>query len=90
MGLGTTRLKNSQHLEYAASHQMTLVTHNRDDYVVLAQEYERTGRDHYGIVVAKQLPIGELRRLLLRLLDSVTADEIKNNFRFLSDFAERA
>lgn len=87
--VGQQGWKDPQQLEYAVSKRMALLTHNRDDYIPLAQEYERTGRDHYGIVVSKQLPIGEMRKLLLRLLDSVAADELKNNFRYLSDFADR-
>ena len=87
--LGQQGWEDPQQLEYAVSKQMALLTHNRDDYIRLAQEYERTGRDHHGIIVSRQLPLGEMRKLLLRLLDSVTADDMKNNFRYLSDFADR-
>ena len=43
-----------------------------------------------GIIVTEQSGIGEVLRRLLALLDSVTADEMKNTFRYLSDFADHA
>jgi len=86
---GQERWKDWQQMEYAVSNQRAILTHNRDDYIPLAQEYARTARVHYGIIVSKQLPIGEMRKLMLKLLDRVTADEMKNAFRYLSDFADR-
>ena len=48
------------------------------------------GREHAGIILSVQMPIGGLLKRMLRLLDQVTADEMKNNLRYLSDFADRA
>jgi hypothetical protein len=41
------------------------------------------------IVVSQQIPLGELQRRVMRLFDTVTADEMKNNLRNLAEFAER-
>ena len=74
---------DARHLAYAAENGRALLGFNRDDYIVLDHEYRQSGREHYGIIIAKQLPIGELARQVLRLLDSVTADEMKGTFRYL-------
>ena len=41
---------------------------------------------HYGIVVSNENPQGELKRRVTKLLESVTAEELKNMVRFLQDF----
>ena len=79
----------AEQLAYAASTRRAILTHNRDDFILLAQEYAEAEREHYGIVVSEQLSVGEIERRVLRLLDQVTAEEMKNAFRYLSDFADR-
>jgi len=79
---------DEKHLTYAAENQRALVTHNTKHFSPLAQKWEGAGRDHYGIIVSEQVGIGEVLRRLLRLLDSVTKDEMKKKVRFLSDFAD--
>jgi predicted nuclease of predicted toxin-antitoxin system len=80
---------DAEQLAYAASTRRAILTHNRDDFILLAREYVEAGREHYGIIVSEQALIGEMQRRLLRLLDQVTAEEMKNTFRYLSDFADR-
>jgi hypothetical protein len=80
---------DAKQLAYAAENQRAILTYDLGDYPPLAQEYFEAGRDHFGIILSEQLPIGELRRRMLRLLDRVTRDEMINNVRFLSDFADR-
>ena len=55
----------------------------------LFDEYWWTGKEHLGIIVSEQLPIGELLRRVLRFLNTVTADEMRNNYKNLGEFAER-
>lgn len=57
---------------------------------LLDDEEWNAGRPHSGIVVSDQIPLGELQRRVLRLLDTVTADEMVNNLRHLAEFAERS
>jgi predicted nuclease of predicted toxin-antitoxin system len=68
-------------LEYAASHHKTLLTHNRADFEVLAQQYFSLGRTHSGIIIAiRRSPYEILQRLLII---QVTADEIINQIRYI-------
>ena len=56
---------DSEHLEYAASHALTLVTCNRRDFLALHWDYLK-GMPHSGIVIVNQhIPRGERVRLLL-------------------------
>ena len=82
-------LDDEPQLEYATSQGRAILTHNQQDFAPLHEKWQREGREHAGIILSVQIPIGELLRRTLNLLNQVTADEIHNNLRHLSDFAER-
>jgi hypothetical protein len=62
-------------LEFAASESRVLVTHNRRDFELLAQEYFANGLKHAGLVVAVRRPPRELTMRVLALLNRNTSDE---------------
>ena len=76
-------LSDAEQLAYAAGHGRTLFSFNAADYIALHLAYLNEGREHAGIVVSKQVPIGETVRRLLVLLNQVSADEIRNQLRWL-------
>jgi hypothetical protein len=81
-------VSDEKQLEYAASLGRTLLTHNRQDFAPIHERWLREEREHAGIILSTPIEIGELLRRTLRLLDQVTADEMRNNLRHLNDFAE--
>jgi len=81
--VGNTGLSDSEQLAYAVAEKRALVTFNVVDYVKLNKEYLLLGKDHYGIVVSSQLPIGETIRRLLGLLNKLSADRLKNTLLWL-------
>lgn len=87
--VGNAELGDSEHLAYAASQGRAILTYNVKDYAPLLDEYWWTGREHHGIIVSEQLPVGELLRRVLRFLNTVTADEMRNNYKNLAEFVER-
>lgn len=74
---------DADQLAYAVSRQMALLTHNRDHFEALAQQYFAAGRAHYGIIVAVRRPPYELARRVLTILNHVTADEMENQLRYV-------
>ncbi len=87
---GRRYLDDEPQLEYATSEGRAILTHNQRHFEPLHRKWASEGREHAGIILSLQMPIGELLRRMLRLLDQVTADEMRNNLRYLSDFAEHA
>jgi predicted nuclease of predicted toxin-antitoxin system len=74
---------DEEQLEFAVDQQATMLTHNRLDFEKLAAQYVLDGKTHYGIILAtRQSPYEIVRRLLL-ILNHVTADEMKNNIRYI-------
>lgn len=87
--VGNAESEDSEQLAYAASQGRVILTYNAKDYAPLLDEYWWAGREHHGIIVSEQLPIGELLRRVLRFLNTVTVDEMRNNYKNLGEFAER-
>jgi len=70
-------------LEYAISQNRTLLTHNRADFEALAQAYFAAGKAHSGIIIAVRHPPHEIVRRLLLIMNHVTADEMKDQVRYI-------
>jgi len=77
------RATDEDQLAYAASQNLTLVTHNRVDFEQLAAKYFSEGLTHAGIIIAVRRPVNELVLRLLRVLDRFTADEMKNRLIYI-------
>lgn len=75
---------DSEQLKYAVAQKRCLMTFNMKDYVLLHNEYVHQGQEHWGIIVSKQLPIGETLRRLLSVLQSYNSRNMKNRLLFLT------
>jgi hypothetical protein len=77
-------------LAYAAAHNLALVTYNQGDFCLLHRRYLDAGHSHAGILIAsRKVGLGETLRRLIRLLESVPVEELYDQIRWLSEFAER-
>jgi hypothetical protein len=65
------------------TNEKTLLTHNRAVFEVLAQKYFSEGRPHSGIVIAVRRSPIEIARRILKILNSVTSDEMENQIRYI-------
>jgi predicted nuclease of predicted toxin-antitoxin system len=68
---------------------MVLLTNNDRDFSPMARRWTNAGRNHAGILISEQFrnrELGEFLRRLIRFLDTVTAGEMRNTVRYLSEF----
>jgi predicted nuclease of predicted toxin-antitoxin system len=86
---GNIGVPDPVHLEFAASQRRALLTCNARDFAPLFDKWWEASKEHYGIIVSNQLEFGEMLRRVLNLLDSVTAGEVRNNYKNLAEFAKR-
>lgn len=70
-------------LAFAVSERHCLVTFNVGDFVQLHNSWIKKGREHAGIIVSKQLTIGESLRRLLNLIQKENAESMRGQIRFL-------
>lgn len=86
--VGNAALEDADQLNWAANQGRCILTHDFDDYPRLAREWFYAGRNHAGIIMCRQPPrisYGEMLRRLLRLLDTLPADEMVNRLEWLDD-----
>ena len=80
---GLVATPDNEIMEYAVSKRRAVVTFNIKDFIPLAIQYYEDGKEHYGVVVSNQLSRGELQKKVLKLLKSITAEELMNSVRYL-------
>jgi hypothetical protein len=76
-------LSDESQLNFATQQNRCLVTFNVGDFVRLHNRWMDAGREHAGIIVSKQLPVGEMLRRLLALLQKENGDSMRGQVRFL-------
>ncbi|MBI5304300.1 MAG: DUF5615 family PIN-like protein [Chloroflexi bacterium] len=78
------------HLAYASECGMALLTYDARDFLPLAKQYANEGKPHASIIIsAEQFSrrrFGEFLRQVLRLMNALTADEIRNRVVYLQEF----
>ena len=76
-------LDDSAQLAHAAAIGRCVVTHNRVHFELLHRQYLASGRDHAGIVVATRRAPHEIASRIVMLLNTLTADEIRNQLLYV-------
>jgi len=77
---------DDEQLAWAVSEQRVIVTFNHKDFAVRHERYITKGKAHWGIVLSTEEATDVLRRRLLRLLNTLSAEELKNQIRWLNEF----
>ena len=77
---------DDEQLAYAASVQRAIVTLNHKDFAIRHAHYLSAGKEHSGIILSTEESTEILRRRLLRLLNTLSAEALSNQIRWLNDF----
>jgi hypothetical protein len=83
---GRKGLSDREQIEYAASEKRVLFSHNVADFVKMHRDFVKTDRQHRGMILSKQLPVGQIVQALLRLLSHVREEDVINRVMWLSDW----
>ena len=87
--IGNAELDDEAQMTVAATEGQALLTHNIQHFVPIFERWWHAGTHHAGLIVSQQVPLGELQRRIIRLLDTVGPEAMANNLRNLAEFAER-
>ena len=72
-----------EQMEYAQAHGRALVTHNRDDFLVIASEYAIRETSHYGILYIPQVAYGPLLQRTLQFLAKTKESVVRDVFLWI-------
>ena len=84
LDLQRTGKTDAEQLEYATNQQRAILTHNIRDFIRLNRQYRESGKEHFGILLSEQVSLRELLQRTLRFLGRRNAEEVKNNFFWLT------
>ena len=87
--VGMAEASDDEQMAYAATEGRAVLTCNAQDFTPIFREYWSSQRDHSGIIVSEQLAFGEMLRRVIQFLNSVTADEMRDNWKNLAEFSAR-
>lgn len=73
-------------LQWATDEGRVLVTFNVSHFAKLHSDWMSQGREHFGVIVSHQRPIGDLLRRLLQLGNNLDAEAMRNRMEFVSDW----
>jgi hypothetical protein len=73
-------------LEFAVSQQRAIVSFNIRDFEELHLKYLSAQKEHWGIILSSRVPMSVVFHRTLRLLTSVSAEELKCQIRWLNEF----
>ena len=78
-------------LRWASDQGRLLYSFNKADYYRIHEAWTSSGREHAGIILAQQrlYTAGEQMRRLMRILESETAESMRNRVEFLSQWGAR-
>lgn len=80
---GHTGRTDEAQLGYAANTGMVLLTHNRSDFEALHRQYLANNNTHWGILIASRRRPHLVVANLLRLLNRLTADELRDQLLYV-------
>ena len=66
--IGRAGLSDEEQLTFASGEDRILISFNVRDYVKLHEAYHQQGKKHSGIILSKQVPIGEFIKKLAKIL----------------------
>ena len=74
------------HLQFATSRNRVLYSFNRGDFLRLHSQYLAEGKDHAGMLLARQqhYSVGEQMRRVLKVMALKSAADMRNSVEFLS------
>jgi predicted nuclease of predicted toxin-antitoxin system len=79
-------MSDADQLAYSVQEGRAILTHNAKDFIPLAVECFFDARMHPGIILSPQIAKGELIRRAINLLRSLSAEDVANTVRYLTDY----
>ena len=79
---------DERQLEFATAERRTIYSYNVSDFCRLHSEWSATDKTHAGIVLAQQkrYSIGEQMRRLIKIVNTLSPEEMENRLEFLSSW----
>ena len=79
-------LADEEQLKFAKSIGAVFFTHNVKDFPRIHYEFMDRDESHAGLIIAKQVSIGEMLRKFLNLAAHLSAEDMENRLEYLNNW----
>ncbi len=83
---GKSANQDIEQVVYANSIGAVILTHNVQDFPRLHYALTGKGGHHCGIIIAKQISVGEIVKSILRLSTVLSAEDMRDRLEYLSNW----
>jgi hypothetical protein len=83
---GKLTATDDEQFDYAIADRRAILTFNVHDFALLHERSIAESREHWGIIFSTSESLGVLLRRLVRLLNTVSTEELRNQTRWLNEF----
>ena len=91
--VGADGFTDGEQLERATGEGRVLLTYNYRDFLLVSEEWSRAGRSHAGVVISYRQyarhEIGTLYRRVVNLVETLSADVLRDTVVVLDQFGQR-
>jgi hypothetical protein len=81
---GNVGLSDLHQLQFAIESKRTLFTYNKRDFAKLHYARLAENREHSGIILSDQFPVGIILRRFMKLYFALSSEAMKNRLEYLS------
>ena len=84
--VGMRGKSDDEQLCYAIENKRTFLTFNARHFVPLTEELHKERREHFGVIISKQVSLSEIIRLVVKMLNMCKVSDLKNSLLWLQSF----
>ena len=84
--VGMRGKSDDEQLCYAIKNERTFLTFNARHFVPLTEALYEERREHFGIIISKQVSLSEIIRLAVKMLNVCKVSDLKNSLIWLQSF----
>jgi len=84
--VGMRGKSDEEQLCYAIENERTFLTFNARHFVPLTEALYEERREHFGIIISKQVSLSEIIRLAVKMLNVCKVSDLKNSLIWLQSF----
>ena len=86
-GCGNKTFTDDQQMIWAVVNELTIYTYNASDFRAIHNKYISENQEHFGIITSNQsFSTEEILRAILKIMDVMSFDDIKNKNIKLGDY----
>lgn len=83
---GRLGLSDDAQLDWSVANNRAIITFNVAHFVAIHSHWMQQSRNHFGVIVSDQRPLGEILRRVIKLGENLSAEQLRNRLEYLNNW----